>query len=314
MSRNIKSLDLRKKVQARASKFCAFWKDSNILGQQTVQPTGADFEDQFRNIQKLQTELGLQRPNSSPLQNSLKNQRGFAQAFFISLLPILLAGFLVILFSQFFLKNWMQSLHTCRVELLTSQQKTKRHLKQLMDLNTLAKSLRLALMAARARLAVATASQNWPMVAEATRAIIQIEAKRKQLGLLQKSLILQANFEMAKGVESVARKIRQQSQHLQNKLPKFLAFRIHSIRPQPSLLAVQPDRPDTAPVYELQTQFKDRQALHVSWISEFQTRKEERYQWLLNHHKKQDGCSASLEPKGKDFQEILHEGRSFLKL
>jgi hypothetical protein len=258
--------------------------------------------------------MDLRRRNFIAPQGLLKNQRGFAYVFFLSFLPLLLAGFLLILFSQFFLKNWMQSLHICRTELFTAQKRTGKKLTELINLNSMAKSLRMALAEAEAELAMATATENAPLAAKANADILRIKKQQLQLDRLQKSTIMMANLEMTKGLEKVAREIRQQSSALQPRLPDLFSYQIHSIRFAPKALAVQPDQPDVAPVYELKKDFKEEQSLHISWISEFRTQHAEKYKWILNRHQKPDSCSASLEEKNGKFQEMLMADKSFLKL
>lgn len=312
MSSDLRSLELQAEVSKRTQKFSLFWSRSRLLGYQSKASMLVNIETSVQDSQADQNRLDLQGFNSAP--PSLASERGFAQTFFISLLPILLAGFLVVLFSQFFLKNWMQSLHICRTELLHSQKKASIPLKNLLELNKLAKSLRIALAMAKAQLALAIATKNPGLAAKAIADITRIEGQRRQLGLLQKTLILQANGEMARGLTAAVSKIRRQSSSLQSRLPDFLAYRIHTIRPVPAVLAVKPDRPDVAPVYELLPEFTRRQALHISWISQFQTRKQEQHKWIRNHHRKYDSCGASLDPSGKGFQEVLHGDKSSLKL
>jgi hypothetical protein len=105
--------------------------------------------------------MGLPRSNQSSSQTNLKDQKGFATVLLLTFLPVLLAGLFFLLFSQYYLKNWMQSLYICRTELLSAQEMTAKYLKRLMDLNPMAKSLRLALQMAQIQLAAAIAIENY---------------------------------------------------------------------------------------------------------------------------------------------------------
>lgn len=316
MQRNFKSLEMRSQISKKAQKPFRSW-----LGPLSSDPKGGltsniDSANEISNLSDHDSALDIQGQYSSSNQSQLKNEKGFIQIFLLSLLPIVLSGILVLLFSQFFLKNWMESVHICRTELLATQKATQDHLERLMDLNPMAKSLRIALKMAQIQLAIAIAMTppNPALVAKAKAEIARIQQQRKQLELLQKSTILAANLEMARGVQSVVSKLRLQSQKLQSRLPDLFEFRIHSIRPFPTTLAVRPDKPDIAPVYELQKPFTQKQALSVSWISEFKTKHAERYQWIQNRHKKKDGCSASLFSEAQDFSEGLVEDKSSWKL
>ena len=86
--------------------------------------------------------MDLQRFNCIAPPRALKTQNGFASMMFLSVLPVLLAGLLFLLFSQYYLKNWMQSLHICRTELLKTQESVGGTLEKLMGLNKEALSLR----------------------------------------------------------------------------------------------------------------------------------------------------------------------------
>lgn len=225
-----------------------------------------------------------------------------------------MAGLLLVLLSQFFLKNWMQSLHICRTELLSTQRKAGAKLQELMGLNSTAERLRVELAEAQERRREAMASRNPILAAKAQADIVRIKGEQAALDREQKALIANADQEMSSGVNRVVVKIRRQSQELQSKLPDLFAFQIRNIQGSPQTLAVHPDRPETAPVYELKNSFKEAQALHVSWNSEFKTKSPEKYRWIQNRHKKQDGCDASLEKDSDRYREILIEGKSSLRL
>ena len=207
----------------------------------------------------------------------------------------------------------MQSLHICRTELLETQEKAGKTLKQLMDLNNTARSLRIALKIAEAALIAAYATENPAIIAEAQVQVDQIKLQQKALDALQKSLILRANTQLFTGVQKAARLLREQDQWNQAHMSDILSFKIRHILAKPTTLAVKPDQPDVAPVYELKNDFTEAQALHVSWTSEFQTRWKENLQWLSNHHNLKQACSASLKSEGRNFPEVLHEAKPWSK-
>ncbi len=180
-----------------------------------------------------------------------------------------------------------------------------------MNLNSQAQTLRFALETAELKLAQATAAANPPLITAAELEIQQIQTQRTILDQQQKQLIFAAQLEMESGQHKVLRKLRQQSSDLQSRTPSLFKYRIHSLKAEPAKLAVRPDQPDIAPVYELEPNFKERQALHISWISEFQTQNLERQKWINLHQKKKDSCGASLKSERNAFREILIEGKSF---
>jgi hypothetical protein len=307
-------MDLRTQIQKRISKRFPIWKNSLFDHSKARLKTNFKHFPGFRNSQTVSCALDLSGQSPDSIQAQLNNQKGFVQVLFVSLLPVLLTGFLFVLFSQFILKNWMESLHICRTELLSAQKRTSVPLSTLMKLNNLAKALRIALRTAQIELAIGIATENAAQIAKATADILRIQNQQKQLDLYQKALILQGNLEMNRGLQSVATKLRAQDHALQARLPDIFGFRIYSILPVHAKLAVKPDKPDIAPVYELLPEFTKQQTLSVSWISEFKTKNAQRYQWLQNSHKKRDGCSGSLSSEKDSFTENLVEGKSSSRL
>jgi hypothetical protein len=313
MPRNFQSLGLRPKIQKRIGQLAQIWRPSSDRGSQSIEPPSLGTQNEFQDFVSDNSSLELQRLGRTSSQSRLSNQQGFAKVLLIALLPILLAGIFTVLYAQFYTTAWMRSLHTCRVELLKTQEKTKKDLDTLLKMNPLVRAYRLALLKAQAELVLAGITYNGALAARATADIARYTQLLRQIGMAQKALIMKANLTMSSGVMSVAAKLRQQSAEIQSRLPEFFSFRIHTIRFETNVLAVKPDRSDTASVYELKPQFKDAQSLHVSWTSEFETKAQSRYQWITNHHQKKDSCGATLESKDQSFKEILLEDKSFLK-
>ncbi len=254
--------------------------------------------------------MELQRSNRFASAKILEKQNGFASIVFLTILPALLAGLLFLLFSQYFLKNWMQSLYICRTELLETQKAAGKEIRNLMALNIQAATLRIQLAQAKAELAAATLVVDEIGIARAMAKIANIEKKQFRLDRQQRRIIAQAESRMNQGLQKVARELRSQNTWNQQHIPSSISFRIHSIRPIPKKLAVKPDKSEIAPVYELENDFSAAQALNVSWKSEFQTTSKGMSQWISNHHVKSQSCSASLKESGLfGYQEILKEDK-----
>jgi hypothetical protein len=258
--------------------------------------------------------MELRRPNQLTFPKGLREQNGFASIAFLAILPALLAGLLFFLYSQYFLKNWMQSLYICRTELLETQSQTSHQLQSLMALNVQATRLRFELHMAEVELAMAIASENPPAVATAQAKINRIKHQQRLLDQRQRRIIASADQTMARGLREVEKSLRQQDRWNQQHMPSMFSFKIHRVRSYPKKLAVRPDRPDVAPVYELESDFTRAQALNVSWTSEFQTKSRETFQWIKNRHKKNQSCTASLKEDGLSYQEVLSEDRPSLRL
>ena len=237
--------------------------------------------------------------------DTVNGQKGFAYVMMLSLIPLLLSGFLFLLFSQFLLQNWMKSLSLCRTELLLTQKEVGAQLQKLMGLNPIAKTLRARMKIAQLHLAMALQSGNPAAIIAIQKKIHEITRAQEQLDDLQKSIVRASNQRMRRGQEKVFEMLKQQNQQVQAQ--DLLLFRYH-IRPMnasPQELSVQPDRPDRAPIYELKHDFESQQALHVSWISKFQTTHQTGNPWIQNQHKKIGTCGASISQEKNRFKERL---------
>lgn len=278
-----------------------FWKNSKLSIQRWICFTKNYFQFKISHSQYQKCRYFLSRSNQPATADRLNSQKGFATALLLVALPALLAGLMFFVFSGFLVKNWMQSLHTCRSELMRTQELASQDLNALMKLNPLAKTLRLRLKLAYIKLAAAIAHYNWGMAAQARLEIAQIQAQQRQLDLTQKALIQMANVKMAMGLYKAYQSLRMQNQINQTRIPWFFSFRIDPRPPSPVLLAVKPDIPEVAPVYELKNPFSRSQALSLSWISSFASGKGDKMLWIQNRHSKKDYCSVSLEEKGSSF-------------
>jgi hypothetical protein len=258
--------------------------------------------------------MDLRRSDQLAFTKGFRGQTGFASIAFLAVLPALLAGLLFFLYSQYFLKNWMQSLYTCRTELLETQSRASRELQSLMALNPEAIRLRFELHMAEVELAAAIATENGPAIAAAQAKINRIKQQQVRLDRQQRRIISSAERIMARGLRDVESSLHRQDRWNQQHMPSFFSFKIQSVRSTPKKLAVKPDQPDTAPVYELEHDFTQAQALNVSWTSEFQTKSRESFQWIKNRHKKKQSCTASLKEEGLTYQEVLSEDRPSLRL
>lgn len=294
MPRISKCSNLHAQLSTLPPSDCTFWRNSEHEFSIYLHEEKPAVSSKFETDEPTSTEFILRGPDQASTDSKLKSESGFSTTLMVSLLPVLLAGFMFFLLSGFLVKNWMQSLHICRVNLMETQKKVSIDLKNLMDLNTLAKSLRLQLRQAHIKLVLAIAQENWPLVAQTRLEIYQIQARQKQLDLTQKALIQLANVKMTSGVFKVYQELRRQNQIIQTRLPWFFNFRITPSIPRPVVLAVKPDVPDIAPVYELKPSFSEAQALSVNWISSFSSGNGDRMTWIKNSHSKRDSCSISL--------------------
>jgi hypothetical protein len=253
--------------------------------------------------------MAFQRQHSTATQKSLGNEKGFVTVFALSLMPLILAAGFAVFFSYFLSQNWMQSLHSCRTVLLETQESAGKDIERLLSMNSTAKALRLSLAASQTALAAALAHLNFPVAIQLSKTIKQIRHQQRLLDQAQKAVLLSAKYKMAMGIFRAKQALARQNLQVQKRLPSFFRFSITDVRQSHPHLAVKPDSPDLAPVYELEPGFKDRQALHLSWKSQFTTKGREQ-KWFNNTHQKKDACSASLKEQTGKFQAVLNAAKS----
>jgi hypothetical protein len=118
-------------------------------------------------------------------------QSGFVTVVLLAMMPLLLAG-LALFFSSYLLMGHQgKVLHTCRVQLLDSQEKVRKSLQALLDLNPAAEELRAERDAAEA------AADTNPYVGIPWLASVQ--ARQAVLAAQQKALIVEGTLESVRG-------------------------------------------------------------------------------------------------------------------
>jgi hypothetical protein len=257
--------------------------------------------------------MDLSRQFKNSNHRRLKNQNGFVAVLALSFLPLLISGGLALLISFFLTQNWMQSLHICRTELLKTQASVGLDIEKLKSLNLRARTLRALLTTTKVSLAAAVAAVNPPLIAELTAQIRQIRLQQKTLDLEQKLIINIAQKRMEEGILTVQKKLTEQGRIAEKRSPVFFRFSISHIQLAAANLAVRPDSPTWAPVYELLEPFSLQQTLHVSWRSSFEM-KGKLKQWLKNYHIKKDSCAATLQQDQGRLRSKLTEVKSLWKL
>jgi hypothetical protein len=243
--------------------------------------------------------------HSSRTHKKVMGESGFATFLLLAILPILVSGFLALLFSQYLSKNWMESLHICRTHLLGAQDKAAKNLTDLIRLNKTVKLLRVSMIQAKIELAAAIAAKNPGLVAIAKRKILMIKRQQQAVFVQQNLLITNANSYVSYGAFQVVRLLSQQNAVNLSRLPDFFDYRIHRIQPSIRPLAIRPVGSEKPPIYELKNQFSEQQAVSVSWISTFRTQQKGSQSWFSNQHDKSDACSATIEAKQDQFTAIL---------
>lgn len=192
----------------------------------------------------------------------IKNQKGFALAICLALLPCLIAGLLLAFSSFNFVQNDLVLKYQCRTEGFNGQKKVAPLLNSLLALNPLSKTLKIQYWAAVAELAVAVASENILAAHKAQVKINQISEKRNALDKQQKRLISQSNLLLKINHFNTAASLQKTGARISNVLLKVNFFAIPGRAPT---LAVHPDSTDIAPTYSPDDDFEIKQALAHEW-------------------------------------------------
>lgn len=192
----------------------------------------------------------------------LKNNKGFALALILGLVPLLIAG-LVFTFSLVSTIQTDLSLkYACRNGGIQGQKKVAPLLESLMSLNPKAHHLKKEYLQTQDALASAIAAQNPILIARYTAKLATIEAQRLALDIRQKQIIQQSNIHLTWAHAKTKTQLRLESNKMSNPL---LKLQIESLRGTAPLLAVRPDTPDLAPTYSPERDFEIKQALAHEW-------------------------------------------------
>lgn len=224
------------------------------------------------------------------------NQKGFALAITMALLPVLV-GLFLLLFAILGVNQFnLSTQQACREGGLRGQQQVAPLLQQLLALNPRALKLKLDKILAEAKLAAAISSGN-PIAAAAARTeIASIQLQRKILDFKQKSLIQQSNLLLLTAHQKTASNLRIA---LTRGLPTFNYLKIDSRQSftSASKLAVRPESSDIAPTYRTVENFDEQQALVHSW--QYQLRVRSPFQnFLMADLKWSPSCAVTLKQDG----------------
>lgn len=240
---------------------------------------------------------------------SLKNEKGFALALIMALLPVFVAG-LVVMFSTVNVTQIdLAAKHVCRKEGLSAQKRVAPLLTTLLSLNPLARSLKIQLLAAEAARALAVAQQNWVAAAKLSRKINEIKQKRKELDIRQKQIIQQSNLILGLNHSTTSLRIRQ---NLHAKSNMLMSLQLLSLNGQAPKLAVRPDDSDVAPAYSPKDDFAQEQALAHEWQYRLSVRRPFSY-FVSNEFDFKKSCAVTLVKENSQWEPTVNKGKSSWK-
>lgn len=203
----------------------------------------------------------------------------------VSLLIILSLGSALIL-----VQNRMQVMNICRLEGLRIQNEVTPLIKGLFALNPEARSLRVQLILAQARLATALALVNIPAATQARIEISQIRAQQHLLVATQKTIIQTANIKLHSGTFSTYEKLKTALAQIKSRSRGWVEvdFILHT--PKVPQLAVKPEDYNLAPPYLPRKNFESQQVTSQFWQETYRFKI-----FLKSVHRSYSQCHATLE-------------------
>ncbi|MGZ3746365.1 MAG: hypothetical protein ACXWRE_03385 [Pseudobdellovibrionaceae bacterium] len=192
-----------------------------------------------------------------------------------------------------FLKSDLATLNVCRASQLQIQGKAGKNLSKLLHLNSRALGLRLSQAHAEKAMAAALESGLPPAIAAAEAYQLKVKMQRQALDLKQKTLLQTANTWLAFGGVELQRELLHEWSLQSSPLKFWMQSSLHLAQAKVPKLAVIPDLPEVAPIYQLSPHFEEAQAWDQSWNLEFKT-----VSWMKNflniQERFQRSCTTSL--------------------
>ncbi len=236
----------------------------------------------------------------------ITNNRGYALASSLAILPILLSAFIVAYFFMEQLHLELSLKQSCRRDGITAQRRVQPLLTQLLGLNSKAGLLRTQHQLAKQAV---LRCLNLPCLPAALKVEQRIHFARQKLDLLQKNLITQSNIILRSSHMNTRRRLFEVFHQNTSLLSAKSQFTASGNDPA---LAVVPESTDIAPVYRTKRDFLSAQAFALNWQYR---RIFASPRFALN---KQDidfesSCSVSLKRESEKWKVVIAEGKSSLK-
>jgi len=233
----------------------------------------------------------------------MKSQKGFVTVAFLSIFPLLITAAFATYFCYSFLKSDLAALNTCRSEQLETHNQVAKELKKLLRMNPKAVKLRIQEKLAEQKLLLAITSGNPIAIAAAEVRLAQVKTLRLKLAFRQKVAIQSANTKLKIATYQISDSIKKAwNKHMQPMTP-WISSRLEIRQPHTPLLAVRPDFPDIAPVYEPVPNFEELQ----SWVHSWQLQLE--IKSLHFNGRFQRSCATSLYLNKGDWLGRLKGGK-----
>ncbi len=224
------------------------------------------------------------------------NQKGFALAMMVALLPVILAAGLASYAAISFLQIEQRFLYICRSGGIAGQEKAGKQIEALLHLNTKATLLIAKEKSARAALVAAEAAGNAYAAAAAETRLRMVQAEQEVLNLRQKEILLQGNLALQMAQQYTASKLGILTSDLTDYKSLFetnARIQTHSA----PRMAVSPEGTDIAPTYRTNPDIEQSQVLVQQW--QYQLRVQKHLQnFISGDFKFKQSCSVSITDRG----------------
>lgn len=235
------------------------------------------------------------------------DNQGFATISLLLFLPVLGLMIFSFGFSGYLIQHKTKIRSICLTEGRKIQENLARNEEGIMKLNPIASDLRLRLNLAYAELAVAAA--NPALIAEAQAKISLIKNQQKQLDSLQKSLLKKTKIEAVIQSLSMQDKLIQIDQQTNRIWQFYLEIFASSTLAHTPEVALVPDSPDIAPIYELENSYQTKQHLAFQWQTLFRTKASA--QKLLESENQVDFlCYVTAKKEGTKWKLLINGDKS----
>ncbi|MFN7905351.1 MAG: hypothetical protein ACK5P5_09220 [Pseudobdellovibrionaceae bacterium] len=238
----------------------------------------------------------------------MKNQNGFVTVFLLATLPVIVGLIAAVTVMTSSLNLDQQLKKTCREELIRSQENSAKSLDRLFNLNPMALKLRFQKHAAQIALAAAVASLNQVAIAKYTKELLKIERARQRLHRIQQTILQRQNIANHMGLNRV--QIALAASLAATVHGNFFTEHIQFTGRKHVGLAVEPDQPDTAPIYELQNPFEEKQTLSIFWKWKVQGIQPVLKKLSLQFQRE---CSVTLIQRNHKWQPLLRRDKLLLR-
>ncbi|WP_413575885.1 hypothetical protein ACLVWU_15985 [Bdellovibrio sp. HCB290] len=227
------------------------------------------------------------------------NQKGFALALMVPLLPVILAFGLMSYMALGFMQLDQKFKYACRTGGLAGQEKAGKQIEALLKLNPQAQKL-----IDRLRQAELEQRAGSP---KAAAKILVITGLQSILRIRQEQIILQGNLALQSAQQNMAQKLRQVRTEMSDYDSLYSSQTVIFSRLAPRL-AVSPDSSDIAPTFRTLPDIENRQALVQNWQYHLRTPRHLRG-FLNGDFSFKKSCSVTITEKGNSWLPKIQRDR-----